>query len=129
MTNEEADAIQPENTTVETTHHKPNHTRTHLFIFSFTIFKKNSTKNGSKSLGFENPPGMRWDNSPEETPEQTSLYGNRIHIPLLKDIPIRLLYFIASSCLLLIFLMIIKLILARRGKKDYSLVTKGDFDA
>lgn len=133
MPNKETVSPKQGNTTLETSHQKPNHTRTHLFIFSFTIFKRNSTRNNSKGMaGLQNSPGTMWQAaSPDaENPEeQTTLYGRRIHIPLLKDIPMRFLYLIASSCLLVVFLMIIKLVVSRRGKKDYSLVTKGDFDA
>lgn len=130
MPNEETESPKQGNTTLETSRQKPNHTRTHLFIFSFSIFKRNSTRNNSKGMGLQNSPGTIWEAaSPEENPEQTTLYGRKIHIPLLKDIPMRFLYLTASSCLLLIFLMIIKLVVSRRGKTDYSLVTKGDFDA
>lgn len=111
-----------------TTSNKPNRTRTHLFVFSFTIFKrKNYTDNvtdDSYQTGLSS-----LDQGMGETPEQTSFYNDRLRIPWLNQIPMRFLYFIASTSLLLLFLMIIKLIVSRRAKTDYSLVTKGDFDA
>lgn len=103
----------------------PNRTKTHLLVVSFTIFRKtNSTGNGTEDpyrpQGFENT---------GEKQEQSTFYNNKLRMPWLNQVPMRFLYLIASSSLLLLFLMIIKIILSRKGKTDYSLVTKGDFDA
>lgn len=107
---------------------KPNRTRTHLFVFSFTIFRKgNLTRNNT--VGTDDSQMIPSYGGMDENPEQTSFYSNKLHMPWLDQIPMRFLYFIASSSLLLLFLMIIKLIVSRRAKADYSLVTKGDFDA
>lgn len=102
----------------------PNRTKAHFLVVSFTIFKKTNSTNGTK----DPYTGQGTDNMAENQ-ERSSLYSNKLHMPWLNQVPMRFLYLIATSSLLLLFLMIIKIILSRKGKTDYSLVTKGDFDA
>ena len=52
------------------------------------------------------------------------------YFPRFSEISMKTLYFIVCMCLAILLLMIVKLLVSRRErKKDYDLVTKGEFDA
>ena len=52
------------------------------------------------------------------------------YFPRFSEISMRTLYLIVCMCLLILLLMIVKLLVSRRErKKDYDMVTKGEFDA
>ena len=52
------------------------------------------------------------------------------YFPRFSEISMKTLYLIVCMCLAILLLMIVKLLVSRRDrKKDYDLVTKGEFDA
>lgn len=52
------------------------------------------------------------------------------YFPRFSEISMKTLYLIVCMCLVILLLMIVKLLVSRRErKKDYDLVTKGEFDA
>lgn len=68
------------------------------------------------------------------TPEEISFFEPpkaSPYFPRFSEISMRTLYLIVCMCLLILLLMIVKLLVSRRerGKKDYDMVTKGEFDA
>ena len=69
----------------------------------------------------------------EDRPEEISLFAPpkaSPYFPRFSEISMRTLYLIVCMCLAILLLMIVKLLVSRRErKKDYDLVTKGEFDA
>lgn len=67
------------------------------------------------------------------TPEEVSFFEPpkaSPYFPRFSEISMRTLYLIVCMCLLILLLMIVKLLVSRRErKKDYDMVTKGEFDA
>lgn len=67
------------------------------------------------------------------TPEEVSFFERpkaSPYFPRFSEISMRTLYLIVCMCLLILLLMIVKLLVSRRErKKDYDMVTKGEFDA
>lgn len=67
------------------------------------------------------------------TPEEISFFEPpkaSPYFPRFSEISMRTLYLIVCMCLLILLLMIVKLLVSRRErKKDYDMVTKGEFDA
>lgn len=88
--------------------------------------------------------GNRTNNtSPKDTSEILVIDGDRSdemlllktpkaspYFPRFSEISMKSLYLIVCMCLAILLLMIVKLLVSRRErKKDYDLVTKGEFDA
>ncbi|EDO38631.1 predicted protein [Nematostella vectensis] len=99
-----------------------NHSRVPMLFISFSIIKTN-TSNGTTDREYMSSPELLMNGR-----EEVAFFNKEgLRVPRLGEM--RSLYFIASACLFILFLMVIKLIVSRRGTKDYALVTKGDFDA
>lgn len=91
-------------------------------------------KNGNRS----NSTGKARDGSEifvvdGNTPEEISFFEPpkaSPYFPRFSEISMRTLYLIVCMCLLILLLMIVKLLVSRRERrKDYDMVTKGEFDA
>lgn len=99
-----------------------------LIMLSVAIIKNgNRTNNTSARDGSEifvvdgdRPEEMSFFESPKASP----------YFPRFSEISMKTLYLIVCMCLAILLLMIVKLLVSRRDrKKDYDLVTKGEFDA
>lgn len=68
-----------------------------------------------------------------DSPDEISLFQSpkaSPYFPRFSEISMRTLYLIVCMCLAILLLMIVKLLVSRRERKrDYDLVTKGEFDA
>ena len=99
-----------------------------LIMLSVSIIKNgNHTNNTSVRDGSEIfvVDGDRSEEMSFFEPPKASPY-----FPRFSEISMKTLYLIVCMCLAILLLMIVKLLVSRRErKKDYDLVTKGEFDA
>lgn len=101
-----------------------------LLMLSVEIIKNgNRSNNTDKARDGSEIFVVDGGNTPEEVsffePPKASPY-----FPRFSEISMRTLYLIVCMCLLILLLMIVKLLVSRRErKKDYDMVTKGEFDA
>lgn len=100
-----------------------------LLMLSVEIIKNGNRSNSTGKARDGSEIFVVDGNSPEEIsffePPKASPY-----FPRFSEISMRTLYLIVCMCLLILLLMIVKLLVSRRErKKDYDMVTKGEFDA
>ena len=98
----------------------------------FSVSKRNSTNNvlstAEQGIGTEPPYFIQNESNPDEVDFLVS--PSKWKLPKIGALSMRSLYFVASFCLLVLLLLVIRLLVnRRREKKEYSLVTKGDFEA
>lgn len=108
---------------VNTTSHRPA-----VIMLSVEIIKKGNRTNNSTALD-----GSEIFMVDGDAPEEISLFEPpkaSPYFPRFSEISMKTLYLIVCLCLAILLLMIVKLLVSRRErKKDYDLVTKGEFDA
>ncbi|KAL9973923.1 hypothetical protein ACROYT_G020442 [Oculina patagonica] len=100
-----------------------------LLMLSVEIIKNGNRSNSTEKTRDGSEIFVVDGSSPEEIsffePPKASPY-----FPRFSEISMRTLYLIVCMCLLILLLMIVKLLVSRRErKKDYDMVTKGEFDA
>lgn len=100
-----------------------------LLMLSVEIIKNGNSSNSTDKARDGSEIFVVDGNTPEEIsffePPKASPY-----FPRFSEISMRTLYLIVCMCLLILLLMIVKLLVSRRErKKDYDMVTKGEFDA
>ena len=100
-----------------------------LLMLSVEILKNGNRSNSTDKARDGSEIFVIDGNAPEEIsffePPKASPY-----FPRFSEISMRTLYLIVCMCLLILLLMIVKLLVSRRErKKDYDMVTKGEFDA
>lgn len=126
-------AAKVENGTMEDGASKVNSSRYRsrpaLLMLSVEIIKNGNRSNSTDKARDGSEIFVVDGNTPEEIsffePPKASPY-----FPRFSEISMRTLYLIVCMCLLILLLMIVKLLVSRRErKKDYDVVTKGEFDA
>lgn len=125
-------AAKIENTTIDNGASKVNashRSRPALLMLSVEILKNGNRSNSTEKARDGSEIFVVDGNSPEEIsffePPKASPY-----FPRFSEISMRTLYLIVCMCLLILLLMIVKLLVSRRERrKDYDMVTKGEFDA
>ncbi|KAK2551669.1 hypothetical protein P5673_027455 [Acropora cervicornis] len=103
-------------------------TSTALIMLSVEIIKNGNRTNNTSPKDTSEILVIDGDRSDEmsllETPKASPYF------PRFSEISMKTLYLIVCMCLAILLLMIVKLLVSRRErKKDYDLVTKGEFDA
>lgn len=103
-------------------------TSTALIMLSVEIIKNGNHTNNTSPKDTSEILVIDGDRSDEmsllETPKASPYF------PRFSEISMKTLYLIVCMCLVILLLMIVKLLVSRRErKKDYDLVTKGEFDA
>lgn len=103
-------------------------TSTALIMLSVEIIKNGNRINNTSPKDTSEILVIDGDRSDEmsllETPKASPYF------PRFSEISMKTLYLIVCMCLAILLLMIVKLLVSRRErKKDYDLVTKGEFDA
>lgn len=103
-------------------------TSTALIMLSVEIIKNGNRTNNTTPKDTSEILVIDGDRSDEmsllETPKASPYF------PRFSEISMKTLYLIVCMCLAILLLMIVKLLVSRRErKKDYDLVTKGEFDA
>lgn len=101
-------------------------TSTALIMLSVEIIKNGNRTNNTSPKGTSEILVIDGDDEMSllETPKASPYF------PRFSEISMKTLYLIVCMCLAILFLMIVKLLVSRRErKKDYDLVTKGEFDA
>lgn len=110
-------------TRINTTKHRPA-----LIMLSVEIIKNGNRTNNTSTRDGSEIFVVDGDKSEEISffePPKASPY-----FPRFSEISMKTLYLIVCMCLAILLLMIVKLLVSRRErKKDYDLVTKGEFDA
>lgn len=125
-------AAKTENATIDDGASKVNashRSRPALLMLSVEILKNGNRSNSTEKARDGSEIFVVDGNSPEEIsffePPKASPY-----FPRFSEISMRTLYLIVCMCLLILLLMIVKLLVSRRERrKDYDMVTKGEFDA
>lgn len=107
---------------------------THMTIPSLIMLSVEIIKNGNRSNNTEKTrDGSEIFFLDGKTPEELSFLQPpkaSPYFPRFSEISMRTLYLIVCMCLLILLLMIVKLLVSRKErKKDYDMVTRGEFDA
>ena len=107
---------------------------THIAIPSLIMLSVEIIKKGNRSNNTEKArDGSEIFVLDGKTPEKISFFQPpkaSPYFPRFSEISMRTLYLIVCMCLLILLLMIVKLLVSRKErKKDYDMVTKGEFDA
>lgn len=103
-----------------------------VFSVEFAVHKRNSTEKSAGVTGEEigaEPPSF----IPKQIESDEIVYlgsPSKWKLPKIGTLSMRSLYFVASVCLLVMLLLIIRVLVNRRREnREHSLVTKGDFEA